>query len=179
MLIDRLRDYYGFPDNEQAQYINQRTRGMSETEQNAIADRIIESRSKRFGFPDIASLAKFLSESKEKRIIGFFWSVCNDCKAEYDYKFITCPACHLKGKKSSGYKVKASDNPPPKSVIRWNQPIIYPPDERQYCVNCEHKDSFCLKFGDPDKQCSAQDFEYCPCKQCCAFHKKVNAGMKK
>lgn len=180
MLINKLRDYYGFPDKEQTDYITRATQKMSEELQDDIAAKIIETRPKARGFPDISYLAKFLNDGKSKKVIGFFWSVCNDCKCEYDYKFITCPRCHLAGKKSSGYKVRASDNPPPRDrVIRWNQPIIYPPDDRKYCVNCEHRVSFCLKFGDPDKQCSAQDFEYCPCKQCCAFHKKVNAGMKK
>ena len=179
MLINKLRDYYGIPDKEQIDYIARTTKGMNENAQNDIASKIIETRPKSRGFPDIAFLAKYLNDSKGKRVIGFYWSICNDCGCEYDYKFITCPKCHLEGKKSSGYKVRQSDNPPPKNkVVRWNMPIIYPPSENKYCVNCEHKTSFCFKFGNPDFQCSREDFEHCPCKECCAFHKKINGRLK-
>lgn len=67
----------------------------------------------------------------------------------------------------------------PAKVIRWNQTTLDDDGKRQYCVTCLIRDKgFCLKFGDPDKQCSAQDFEYCECKKCCSFHKKLNAKVK-
>jgi hypothetical protein len=180
MLINKLRDYYGFPDNEQAQYINKKTFGMNEQEQDEIAEKIIESRSKRFGFPDIATLAKFLTGIPAKKSKGFYWSVCRDCKSEYDYRFIHCPACFLKGKRNTGYFLKTSDNPPPKNVIRWNQTTLEDDGKSTYCVSCPTRDKgFCVKFGDPNYQCSSQEFEYCECKKCCALHKKANAGMKR
>ena len=179
MLIDKLRNYYGFPDNEQAQYINQRTMNMSEAKQDEIAQKIIENRSKRFGFPDISILAKFINDNKEKHTRVYYWSVCNDCKSEFDFQFMTCPVCHQNGKRSSGYKVKTSEYPIPKTVIRWNLPVLNVYDKGKYCVNCEQRGvGFCSLFGNPDRQCSPQDFEYCACKQCCAFHKKYNAGLK-
>lgn len=67
MLLDKLRDYYGMPDVEQTEFINKKTLGMTEAQQNEIADKIIESRSKRFGFPDISSLAKFLNNAGTKK----------------------------------------------------------------------------------------------------------------
>ena len=83
-------------------------------------------------------------------------------------------------KKSSGYKVRTSDSGIPAKVIRWNMTTLTDSGNCTSCVNCANKDrGFCLKFGDPEKQCSAQDFEYCECKKCCAFHKKANAGIKK
>ena len=180
MLINKLRDYYGFPTHEELTYLDRTTKGMSEELQDDIASKIIESRPKSRGFPDISTLAKFLNDNKGKRKIGFYWAVCNDCGAEYDYRFIKCPACFQKGKTNTGYKVRTNDQGIPKSVIRWNQTTLEDDGKRQYCVSCEHKTSgFCLKFGDPDKQCSAQDFEYCACKKCCAFHKKMNGAMKK
>ena len=60
MLIDKLRDYYGLPEKEQVEYINKNVLGITEADQDAIADKIIEERSKRYGFPDIALLSKYL-----------------------------------------------------------------------------------------------------------------------
>ena len=54
MLLDQLRDYYGMPDQEQSEFITKRTQGMSEIDQNDVYQKIIENRSKRFGFPDIS-----------------------------------------------------------------------------------------------------------------------------
>ena len=174
MLIDKLRDYYGFPEPDQAEYINKRTLGMTEAEQNAIADKIIEGRSKRFGFPDISVLAKFLNDAGKKGR-SFYWAVCDDCKAEYDYKFETCPKCFLAGKRSPGHKVRTSENPPPRSVIRWNQTTLYPDGKQKYCVECAHKDTgWCRWFGDPNHTCTQSDYEYCECKKCCATHRKYN-----
>ena len=180
MLINKLRDYYGFPDKEQIDYISRATQGMSEELQDDIATKIIEARPKARGFPDISYLAKFLNDNRGKRKIGFYWAVCDDCKAEYDYKFIQCPVCFKNGKKNSGYKVRTSDQGIPAKVIRWNMTTLEDDKKRPYCVSCVHRDKgFCLKFGDPDRECSREDFEYCECKKCCSFHKKANAGMKK
>ena len=60
MLIDKLRNYYGFPSNEQVEYISKNVLGITEADQDALADKIIEERSKRYGFPDIAFLSKYL-----------------------------------------------------------------------------------------------------------------------
>ena len=61
MLIDKLRTYYGLPDSEQTEYINKNVLGMTEVDQDALAAKIIEARSKRYGFPDIAFLSKFFT----------------------------------------------------------------------------------------------------------------------
>lgn len=180
MLINKLRDYYGFPDKEQIDYITRSTQGMSDELQNDIATKIIEARPKARGFPDISYLARFLNDNKGKRTINFYWAVCDDCKAEYDYKFIQCPVCFKNGKKNSGYKVRTSDQGIPAKVIRWNQTTLNDDGKGQYCVSCVHRDKgFCLKFGDPNKMCDAQDFDYCECKKCCSFHKKLNAQVIK
>ncbi len=180
MLIDRLREYYGFPDTEQTEFIKQRTQNLSEAQQNEIADKIIQSRQKRFGFPDISILAKFLNDAGSKKCKGFYWAVCDDCGAEYDYKFERCPKCHLAGKRSSGYKVRSSEYQPPAKVIRWNQTTFYPDKDRTYCITCEHRDTgYCRWFGNPDHQCPQNEYEYCECRKCCAIHKKANEKIKK
>lgn len=179
MLINKLRDYYGFPDKEQIEYITRSTQGMSDELQDDIAAKIIEARPKARGFPDISYLAKFLNDNRNKRKLGFYWAVCDDCRAEYDYRFVQCPVCFQNGKKNSGYKVRVNEEGIPPKVIRWNQTTLNDDGKGTYCVSCQVRDNgFCLKFGDPDKQCSAQDFEYCECKKCCAFHKKLNAKVK-
>lgn len=180
MLINKLRDYYGFPDKEQIDYITRSTQGMSDELQDDIATKIIEARPKARGFPDISYLARFLNDNKGKRTINFYWAVCDDCKAEYDYKFIQCPVCFKNGKSNSGHKVRVSDQGIPAKVIRWNQTTLNDDGKGQYCVSCVHRDKgFCLKFGDPNKMCDAQDFDYCECKKCCSFHKKLNAQVIK
>lgn len=177
MLIDKLREYYGFPDQEQAEYIAKRTAGMTEAEQNAIADKIIESRSKRFGFPDISVLAKYLNDAG-KKTRGYYWAVCNDCKAEYDYRFESCPKCHLAGKRSSGYKVRTSEDGIPAKVIRWNQTTFHPDGKMEYCIKCANRDTgYCRWFGDPKHTCPREEYECCECKKCCAIHKKGNARL--
>ena len=175
MLIDKLRDYYGMPDSEQTEFINKKTLGLTEVQQNEIASKIIESRSKRFGFPDISVLAKYLNDAASKKHKGFFWAVCDDCKAEYDYRFERCPKCHLAGKRSSGYKVRVSEDGMPGKVIRWNQTTFHPDNKQKYCITCPSRDSgFCRWFGEPEHTCPQSDYEICECRQCCALHRKAN-----
>lgn len=179
MLINILRDYYGMPDSQTLQFITDRTKGMPEPKQDEIAEKIKQKHSQRYGFPDISVLSKFLENTQTTK--KFYWSVCNDCKKEFDYKFYTCPSCFLAGKKSSGYTVKVSDCQPPKSVIRWNMTSLNREDKTHTCYECESKDDgFCRFFGRPGYQCSKSDYDYCPCKKCCAEHKKANekAGIK-
>lgn len=178
MLIDILRDYYGIPDVQTSQFIAEKTKGMAEEKQNEIAEQVKQKHSQRYGFPDIAVLTKYF-DTVQTKVKKFYWSVCNDCKAQFDYRFNTCPKCFLEGKKSSGYKVKVSDYQPPKSVIRWNQTSLQ--DETHGCFKCENKeDSFCPYFGKPGYQCNKTDYDYCQCKKCCINHRKANekAGVK-
>ena len=74
MLIDKLRNYYGFPEQEQVEYIAKSVLGMTEADQDAIADKIIEARSKRYGFPDIAFLSKFLKAAAKKTKM-YYWAI--------------------------------------------------------------------------------------------------------
>ena len=179
MLIDKLRDYYGLPDSEQTEYINKNVLGMTEADQDALAAKIIETRSKRYGFPDIAFLSKYVKDVS-KKTKKYYWSVCDDCGAEFSYSFMRCPKCHLAGKQSSGYKVRVSENPPPHNVINWNLTTFNTADNYTNCVICEHRDTgYCRWFGNPNHTCSQSDYEYCDCKQCCAKHKKANAAMLK
>lgn len=180
MLIDILREYYGIPDIQTSQFIAEKTKGMAEEKQNEIAERVKQKHSQRYGFPDIAVLSKYF-DTVQVTTKKYYWSVCNDCKAQFDYRFNTCPKCFLVGKKSSGYGVKVSDYQPPKSVIRWNQTSLNIQEKEHTCYDCDHKDEgFCKYFGRPDWQCNKTDYEYCPCKKCCAEHRRANekAGIK-
>jgi hypothetical protein len=176
MLYDKLAEYYGDGDREQEQYVREAEKRLNTDRQNSIYNSIIESRGKRFGFPDISVLSKFMSPASAKGgNYQYMWAICNDCKAEYDYRFITCPRCHLSGKVSSGYRVRGSDIPPDNNVIRWNQTSLSADGKTKLCVTCENKDiGYCRFFGNPDWQCSQSDYMQCECKQCCAYHKKAN-----
>jgi len=176
MLYDKLAEYYGDGDREQEQYVREAEKRLSVEKQMAVYNQIIEARGKRFGFPDISVLSKFTAPASAKGgEYKYVWSVCNDCNAEYDYKFIKCPRCHLSGKVSSGYRVRGSDIPPDNSVIRWNQTSLNSAPGERTCVTCEHRDvGYCRFFGNPDWQCSKSDYEYCECRQCCAIHKRAN-----
>ena len=176
MLYDKLAEYYGDGDREQEQYVREAEKRLSVEKQTAAYNQIIEARGKRFGFPDISVLSKFISPTTAKGgNYQYAWAVCNDCKAEYDYKFVTCPRCLLSGKSSSGYRVRGSDVPPGHNVIRWNQTSLNAEPNEKLCVNCEHRDnSYCRFFGNPDWQCTKSDFENCDCRQCCARHKRAN-----
>lgn len=177
MLIDKLRNYYGLPDAEHAEYIKKCTRNMSEEMQDKIAQQIIENHSKRFGFPDVAVLSKYISETK-KTGYKIYWAVCNACGCEYDYRFTSCPNCYLLGNKDEGHTVKVADKAPETKIIRWNIPILAPVEGMKTCAQCNNRTSgYCWMFGRPDQQCSRSEFEYCACRECCAFHKKANAQI--
>ena len=179
MLLDKLRDYYGMPDDAQTDFIKKRVQGMSERQQDDAATKIIESCSKRFGFPEISTLAKYLTEGAKHKVSGYYWSVCDTCHAEYDYQFNYCPACYLAHRPREqwkGYKVRTSDNPPPMKVIRWNITLLNPvQDGMRLCATCPSRDgSFCRGFGNPEWTCQKSDYDMCECKQCCALYKKAN-----
>ena len=175
MLYDKLAEYYGDGDREQEQYVREAEKRLSIEKQTAAYNQIIEARGKRFGFPDISVLSKFISPASAKGgNYQYAWAICNDCKAEYDYKFMTCPRCYQSGKSSSGYRVRGSDIPPGQNVIRWNQTSLSSAPGEQTCVNCEHRDNYCRFFGNPDWTCSQSDFTNCECRQCCAIHKRAN-----
>lgn len=177
MLIAKLRDYYGFPDAEQMEFLNQRLKNIDEEKQDEIAQKIIESCSKRFGFPDISTLAKYIPVVAEKKR-KYFWSVCNDCKTEFDYSFRTCPVCEQNNKVSSGYSLKVSEFAPTEKVVRWNIPTEATLPGLVSCKKCSDRDgSYCRNFGNPDWTCSKSDFDYCNCKRCCLAYKKANKEL--
>lgn len=173
MMFDKLCAYYGVADIEQTNFIKLRTSNMAEDTQDSIAQKIIESRSKRYGFPDIAVLSKFLPEEKTPPR-RYFWSVCNDCGAEFDYSLRTCPVCLANNHHSSGYKLRVSDIKS-QNVVRFNIPTETTLPGLVPCVQCTEKDhGYCKHFGDPDWICGNNDFNYCSCKKCCLAYKKAN-----
>lgn len=176
MLYDKLAEYFGDGDREQEQYVREAERRMNVEKQLEAYNAIIEKRAKRFGFPDISILSTFLSATTAKGgTYKYMWAVCDDCKAQYDYRFITCPKCHEAGKRSSGHKVRVSDTAPGREVIRWNMTSLEPDGKMKLCVECAHRNQgYCGWFGNPDHQCPQSDYQYCECKQCCAYHKKAN-----
>ena len=175
MLVEKLMGVYGLPTKEAEEFLKAKASRMNEAEQEAMAGRIIEERPSRFGFPDVAALAKFFKANAEPaRPLKYYWCVCNDCGCEYSYGFFTCPDCFLANKKSSGYKVKTSDGPPKNHVVRWNMETFRAIQGEKICAKCALRGSFCRMFGNPDASCSREDFDTCACRECCADHKRFN-----
>lgn len=179
MLIDILTEHYGSAGYEQRKYIAEKTSGLSEKQQEETAKKIIAKNPDSEEFPSLEAL-KEIFEKEESKPKKYFWNICNDCNFEYDYGFSTCPICKMNGGKSSGYKVKVSQNPPHRGVVRWNQESFTPVADEKLCLNCEHKEgSYCWMFGKVDAQCKREDFEVCKCSACCVRHKKFNKEREK
>lgn len=175
-MIQRLINYYGGLGDEEQRFIRENILKLDESVQNNFATALMSANPASGKKPDVAAISKAYKTVTGKAPRVYAWAVCNDCKAEYDYRFESCPKCHLAGKRSSGYKVRKSDFPPPMKVIRWNQTTLHDDGKRQYCVSCLNRDhGFCRWFGEPAYTCSQSDYEYCECKKCCAIHKKANA----
>lgn len=175
MLLTKLRDYYGHIEFDIEVFIRNRSKDLTEENEDKVFQSIIDNCPKENGIPDKATLNSFLpSENKTKQKI-FYWSVCQVCGCEYDYKFTVCPACYAKGKKVSNYAVKKSDINPGNEIIKYN--LTHFPNEagEKVCLECpDRENSYCSWFGNSDHFCSNEDREYCPCKACCARYKKLN-----
>lgn len=176
MLLDQLRDYYGMPDQEQSEFITKRTQGMSEADQNDVYQKIIESRSKRFGFPDIAYLSKYLTQTPKKARV-YYWAVCLECGTEYAGTMPMCPKCYDKGLECRAKNFKTSETPMPMKVIRYNKEYTYRQDNELLCYVCAEREmSYCPNFGRPDYFC--KEYRECKCNRCCMIAKKANEQMK-
>ena len=177
-MIQRLINYYGSLGEEEQRFIRENVLKLDEQSQNNFATTLMTSNPAGSKKPDMGAINKAYKAVTGKAPRVYAWAVCDDCKAEYDYRFERCPKCHLAGKRSSGYKVKKSEFPPPMKVIRWNQTTFHDDGKGQYCVSCSVRDnSFCRWFGNPEHSCPTSDYEYCECKKCCAIHKKGNARL--
>lgn len=174
MFLDKLIDYYGMADDESKNFIEGRINKYSADEQDELVKKILAAIPRKFGFPDVNRLAKVFNDNPPKVRI-YFWAVCNDCGAEYDYQFMTCPKCFLEGKKSSGYAVRKSEYQPPMKTIRWNMPSLS--GSEYSCLNCEHKNNYCKNFGNYTWKCKREEWEYCPCKACCAKAKEQSRNV--
>lgn len=183
MLFDKLSDYYGCTDDETEDFVHTQEKNLTAEEQAEIYSAIIQKRSKRYGFPDIAALSEFFKKRKDNAKT-YSWCVCKDCKAEYALNFISCPSCYKKdGKRNKGYTIRMSDTRPGSNVIMWNQTSFTKADENDLiCLNCTMTNvdgHYCYFFGDPNHVCSNERFNECPCKACCVRHKKANAHLKR
>lgn len=178
-MLQKLVEMYGVFDDSTTDWINENLGGLSQEQEHNFIQRLQEVFSKRKGKPEIYTLKKVLEEIIGKKRT-YYWAVCDTCGAYYDYKFMTCPSCFLAARKSTGYKVKMSDNPPPFKTIRWNQTSLNLEDKTNTCFECADKEnSYCPHFGDFEWSCRKEDFDYCKCKACCIRHKKANAEMMK
>lgn len=178
-MIQRLINYYGKLGDEEQRFITENVLKLDERAQNNFVTALMSDCPTGKKVPDVSAISKAFRSVAGNKARVYVWAVCDDCKTEYDYRFETCPTCFLAGKRSSGYKVRKSDCPPPFKVIRWNQTTLHDDGKAQYCVSCPTRQNscYCRWFGDPNHTCPASDYEYCECKKCCAIHKKGNAKV--
>lgn len=126
----------------------------------------------------------------------YYWRRCTKCKTNYGLNTLVCKKCY-----------KETENKPEGSaLLKFSNLILcegekrpflelmnidYPLDENvqnilkvKGCYDC-NTNFYCANFGrvkDRDGKlfsCSKEDFEYCPCKQCCVRVKKFNANAER
>lgn len=185
-LLDRLSAYYGFPSAEEIAFVEKNAGAYSLNAQEAVYNYITENRVKKFGFPDIAFLAKAFKAVGARQSAGrrYIWHKCKDCGHEYAANLMTCPACWKRGIDCAVYETVTSREKPPLKITRFNKPAtrifngLNAFENEMSCYDCPKNDfSFCALFGNPAKQCSQDDFTNCQCIQCCKAHKARNAAL--
>ena len=181
MFIDDVKEQYGQVSDESEQLIQDVIGKYSKKELEALKNELIKTFTV---MPDTEKLAKFFDNHKPQAK-GYFWSKCDDCGCEYDYRIPFCPRCEREGKHSSGYKVIKTEYVPSKKYIQLNKPWLTPlkcygeKDVHGECVFCKKvekpQDNFCFHFGDPDYHCKYMgcDESSCKCSNCCSFYMRL------
>lgn len=123
----------------------------------------------------------------------FYWRQCPECKTNYGLNTLICRKCYQQSEiKPEGAALLKSPMADLKLCEGEIRPFLellnidYPLDKNiqailgvKGCYEC-NTNFYCSNFGRvADKNgkpfnCSREDFEYCPCKSCCAKVKKFN-----
>ncbi len=122
-------------------------------------------------------------ETKNKLVA---WTFCKVCHSTYPFDQLICVFCYNRAKEKPKENLLESafakslevrvGNEYPRNIKRLNIP--YPVPGHLTCVNCMQTEKcFCEKFGNPYKNCSREDFDSCPCRQCCAKEKKFRGNL--
>lgn len=115
------------------------------------------------------------TDGQKRRIVA--WAFCKKCHSVYPSTQLICAFCYNRAKEKPSGNLVASEfaksleircgEEYPIGMKRMN--IDYPVQSGPSCVTCmQDEKCYCEKFGNPEKQCSREDFEYCPCRQCCS-----------
>lgn len=183
-LSEKLFNYYGAFGEEEIAFVDSMESKFNDDQKEKLFKEITTGRNKKLGAPDVRFLEHIFKTQKPKNAKRYFWSVCTKCKTEYWYSMVYCPNCWSNGIVNEEHTVKTSEERP-KNVIRFNKSYIHPlklkataPDEK-VCYNCECRGYFCRNFGNPDFECSRNDYDYCPCKACCVAMKDGEREWRK
>ena len=168
MLLEKLTEYYGLPGEAEASFISAHLEGYTEEDEQKLLDEVFASRSKRFGFPDVAFLTKLFAKvppaSKASGKV-FWWRVCGNCKAEYSGDLMFCPRCWRNGYECREDSVRKGYSIPD-TVIRFNKKYVTSTPQDMSCYECTHGGSqFCPYFGRASYDCHKRSS--CPCNTCC------------
>lgn len=127
----------------------------------------------------------------------YYWRHCTKCKTNYGLNTLICRKCYkATANKPEGMALLKSELSNLVLCEGETRPFLellnidYPLDENvqnilkvKGCYDCD-TNFYCSNFGrvkDRDGKpfsCSKEDFEYCPCKQCCVRVKKFYASME-
>lgn len=122
------------------------------------------------------------------------WTFCRKCRSVYPSTQLICTFCYNREKEepagnllcssfAKSLETRCGENYP-RGMKRMN--IDYPVPGELTCVTCmQNEKCYCENFGRiPGEKkgftsCSREDFDSCPCRQCCARTKQFKQGYRK
>lgn len=174
--VERLEKFYGNIPEEEKTWIDDNINDLSDEQKGKFYKALTSVHEFKNGYPEISTMAEVFKKTMNKAPKSYAWSVCLECKCEYDYKLPCCPSCYENKLFCNAVAVKTSNIKP--QIVQFNKTYLNGDKNETTCYNCINKtDSFCKHFGNENWNCN--DFRTCKCAGCCIRAKRANAGMKK
>lgn len=168
MFLEKLTDYYGLPGEVEAAFIAERLKAYTADDEVKLYEEVLKTRTKRFGFPDIAFLTKLFDKvPPADKVSGkiAWWKICDNCKCEYHKDLMECPRCWRNGyscrsmKVIKGYSVADT-------VVKYNKTYTLSTKDDPSCYDCAHGGTnYCPDFGRSKFDCKKR--HECLCNTCC------------
>lgn len=171
MMIEQIQGYYGTLPEQEQKWISENLEQLSEEQQMNFLHELNEQHGRKQGKPDIKKMSKVLQKVTGQKPKVYYWSVCQACGCEFDYRLPMCPKCYDEGFICRAYAVQKSEFQPAFNRIkRYNKPYIGD-FKNPGCYTCANrKESYCPNYGNPDYQC--YEMQDCKCAKCCVDLRK-------
>ena len=175
--VERLEKFYGkIPENEKM-WIEDNIESLTDEQKGKYFKALTTIHEFKNGYPEISVMGDVYKKVMNKAPKSYAWSVCLECKCEYDYRLACCPACYAKEMMCTAKAVKKSNIKP--SIIQYNKTYLNGDKNEPICYKCEKREgSYCKHFGQTDWNCRREEFESCECRTCCAITKKANKALE-